>query len=525
MPSIQDLSPELIGQIVDLIRLSCPETLDALSKVNTAFRKEAIDGSFAIQEEKIWHLLYDSIPRMTGLRYVLIDLKNNYVFKGLIKALQYRPDVRLDVGMELDECPSEGNMLALLQNNLNLYSICVVYRGNDARDFSKLMKLLKIVLLTCPQLRHLEFRNRISKFPDHQYYGFGFANNERPPALHSLELFGYPFGNDGSNPNIVTTIGYQGQEEHYWANNFDWSQMRRLNTQHIGMILQCLHKFTSLKEIVLEAYDYEDTDTKRLFQLVPSILESITVPFMDAIGIEGILRHGSKLRILHVWLKPKPSWGSSQLISSMDATTIRRIRDSCPYIEELALSLNRGTMWSNDTLNILASFPKLHTLTLDFQPCLLRYDIYDRSFTGISVRDDAVQESPTVYLTMSTVQQLFKYLLQTSPTARPSALRKLHVKYRLPPVFDPGEDGINCDWFYDNDVSFECKLSERDVDKHRGIFSVTCQDLVEKENAILQDALNMHKDPAQILLESEDQIKAVNCKFKVAWYGPLPLRD
>ncbi|KAI0850666.1 hypothetical protein F5Y00DRAFT_231767 [Daldinia vernicosa] len=550
MPSIQDLPPELIAQVVDLIRQSSPETLSSISKLSPTFCKAVvysqyhtrnfqsynldtklkriesnhmwraircieIDWFAGMHEYKAWHHLYKSLPKMTGLRDVKVDINGNFVDRRLIEALKGQPNIRLHVDISFDNDPSLESALSLLQNNLNLYSISADC-DREVTAWDKCTNPFMVILLTCPHLRHLKFKIFIIHYTGSRYGDLELIDNERPPALETLKLDFYPFS-DG--------------EEYEWADSFDWSQMRRLQTRYTGLISRCPHKFTSLKEITLDPRNGELAATKQFFELVPSMLESVKVPSIDTIGMEGVSRHGSKLRILHISMKYSYSSLASRPSLLVDAGDLQRIRDSCPYLEELALSIsNTTTMCPPSTLNVLASFPKLHTLELHFQLEPPLYMEYSHPFLDVSMRDDTVCKFFAPFVTISTVQQLFKRLLQTKSAAQTSALRELRVKYKASEDFYDGPveswnwDRWMDDWLNDNDVSFQCKLSDQDVDKNRGVFSIICEELTEKENAILHEALDSNRDLAQILGD-ENQIRVVGQKFKIAWYGPLPRKD
>ncbi|KAK0615106.1 hypothetical protein B0T17DRAFT_377567 [Bombardia bombarda] len=130
-------------------------------------------------------------------------------------------------------------ILPALTGDLNLFSISfeakfllgggVCYQWN--------FQNLKRVLLTCVNLRRLSLNVRgfhegvKCHIPLEDYIPLGLINGERPPPLEELEILDYPFGSEWDGKYYrIATIGYplRGNEEDYWAETFDWSQLRRL---------------------------------------------------------------------------------------------------------------------------------------------------------------------------------------------------------------------------------------------------------------------------------------------------------
>lgn len=141
-----------------------------------------------------------------------------------------------------------------------------------------------------------------------------------------------------------------------------------------------------------------------------------------------------------------------------------QIRESCPLIETLRLDIPRSGAWPYATLDLLASFPRLHSLTMWFEI---------GSYKGLV--------EPKV--TFSAVQSLFTYLHSRSPKIR--ELRVYYgchgdIGYGLPAppfVFRPEHESME----------FLCRLSERDDEAAKDIFTCECPGLGDDANRALRE--------------------------------------
>ncbi|KAK3684605.1 hypothetical protein LTR37_020105 [Vermiconidia calcicola] len=459
-------------------------------------------------------LLCHHLPSMTGLRHILWHGRD--IPDAALETLRQFPSVKLSIRPLIGQPESEEpDLLHRLQDNPNLYSLEESHTYGGAEDCLAVTQPLKDVLLSCPNIRKLRLDlgmptgGCIIYAPTTRYCGFGFRNGQRPPPLEELDVVRYPFGvrmESSASLGHCYHEGYEeeGMEEDYWAEFFDWSRLRKLKSPSARFALALMPKLTALKEIAF--YSGWDKDNAVHFYFgVPAALEAISVESIKSVTVEGILRHGSSLRSLRIHQSENRclEWHKD----AIDNSCLRRIQQGCPLIEELALDLNRYKSWPYTSLDILVSFPRLHTLTIWFE-------------LGIHDRNKPIEP----YVTFSAVGMLFKYL-----HARNSKLKKLIVHSGSPPGPSFGLPSPEAFWPRYNSSVFECKLSDRDDEAAQGMFKTTCYGLSKQGNKWLQARQN----PFETLADGEREIAkfyedswdiSLNLEpMRVALMGPTPL--
>ncbi|KAK5126077.1 hypothetical protein LTR85_011432 [Meristemomyces frigidus] len=404
--------------------------------------------------------------------------------------------------------------LHALHANHNLHSLDIRKAYYTAQECRAHTEPLKDLLLTCPNLRILSLDIAVPvemcvvHAPPPQYCGLGFTDGERPlAALEELVLTAYPFGTKplpGGNgkvwPAYPYHIGYPGKvpEIEYWAETFDWSRLQRLEIgyPHVDFALMLMPKLIALKVAVFQNMWGEEEETRQFFREVPVRLEGIETSTLAHVGVEGIARHGAALRTLRIH-RGEDCYGLWRK-NAITAEQLARIREVCPLIVELAIDvLRHDNGWPWDTLDVLASFPRLRRLQIWFELNLSDTSNAD----GKRVRDDG-SEPVRPPVTLSAAVMLYTHLLnqaqylvqqeqeqqQHPPPTCPSQLKHLtlHVLGYPPRMFQFGASGPE-HWPAAQPMTFTCTLSPRDDEAARGRFAVSCEGRVEVWSDEMED--------------------------------------
>ncbi|RYP08936.1 hypothetical protein DL764_001589 [Monosporascus ibericus] len=416
--------------------------------------------------------LYELIPDMTGL--VDFIWTAGAVPEKLLSTLQDQPEVRLHTNIEFNPCyhplvvfPPED--VDRLQNNPNLASLGIDVLYWEARGCTGYTHPIKRVLQSCPNLRNLKIDIRKATnvrvfgrvvMPS-EYIGFGFTEGHRPAPLRELQLLEYPF----------SPLGKQMYEEqNYWANGFEWSQLKRLKTRYVSLALRIMPKLISIRDVDFGANLPEaetEAEARTFYQQVPVLLESIVVPSLTDVGMGGLRRHGPNLRKLEIHRQGSSS-GRKWRWAAVDVDRIRWIRDACPRLEELGINVSRDGAWPYDVFDAIASLPRLRSLRIWFELDL-------RNLSNV-VRP---------YVTFSEAGKIFKYLHERA-ARNGSRLQELEIVSGSPPSSSSGRLTQSVEPFFIMSTSFRCLVSERDDEASNGVFSVQCLQLSKEENELLR---------------------------------------
>lgn len=392
--------------------------------------------------------------------------------------LQSQPAIRLhfgyphDIFTERDEVPTPRHNQAMssLTGLVNLTSLSVWHILPLNPHETRVMPPLKQLLLTCPNLSklrlripkytppgfiHRSWRGLTSQRFPRTYGGLGFTDGQRPAAgLRELFLENYPFGRrdssaGGPNGQPFTAEDYPllGDEEDYWAEIFDWSQLERLDTDNLKLAHRMMPELKSLREFVA-TNPSDPSDIIGKFVLgVPARLESITVASSLSIIPHRLRLHGASLRKLHMHRTER--FGPQKWYdNALEVRAMQEVRDSCPHLEELSVDVRRDGEWPYDVLDIISSFPRLRSLMVSFE-------------LGLRRLKDPVEP----YITVPAAQHLFKYTWDHSPT-RPSPLRTMTISSGIVPF--GGRDRIDPTYASNQLTTFVFTVSERDDEMSRG---------------------------------------------------------
>jgi len=438
------------------------------------YRQRCLKGNSNSENADQYHNCIDSIsesiPSMTGLKDT--SWNNKYGAESIpntvLEALRSRPKVRLHARVRARSL-QESN-LDKLQGNVNLSKLKADISFEGAEDCREATQPLKRILLSSPNIRSLSLA--ISQ-PDSgctiyeapsEYCGFGFVADELMPPLVELVVSNYPWGyeSEAEAEEPFTQGLYQtnypgkGSEMDYWAENFDWSHLRRLETRFVDFALRIMPKLTSLKEVDFTG-SWSHESITRFFQQCPTALEVIRAESLQSITLESVLRHGSVLRKLG--LHTVEDWIGKWAEGAVDVVPLRIIRDGCPFIEELFVDIARNGDWPWEILDVLSSFPRLRHLAICFE-------------VGVKNDDDPIKP----YVTFTSADTLYTYLRSQSPR-QPSILSRLQIYSGAPPPIGYGLPVETEFWPEYNSTEFICTLSERDEEAAKGVFQVVCPKL------------------------------------------------
>ncbi|KAI1493628.1 hypothetical protein F5X96DRAFT_686988 [Biscogniauxia mediterranea] len=587
MPSLTDLSTELLAQIVDLVHATSPSSTPALSQTCSRLRRLAqrsqhqtvvLRSRADAQLRRIAHdlllpairrleltstttatLLPSLLPAMTGL-VDLVVARHHRVPRALLDALAALPrPVRLharvaNTGYSPPQADAEGeeDNVYSLRGCASLHALDVEIEYTRAAACLRIMPPLKQVLLSCANLRVLRLdvrmpsRGCVMYAAPAEYCGLGFVAGERPPALEELTLEAYPFGErseeedrteeDDDDDNDVddslvyeeNTLGYPLPgccETDFWATTFDWSRLRRLRTHLPSLALRMAPYLTALREVEFSsASDYTVEET-RACQTGLNARE--TAHFGSTAICVSTLSH----------LGP-PSSPFAHHGPTLQSLHIHQDETSSPSSSS---SWRRSAISQASTLHTLGrSCPRLTSLSLDiarsgsgdWPTALLDALASARSFPRLRALalffelGAADPEAPVrPYVTYAAVAS--GELL--GRFRRRKQLQKLVVVSgaAVPEDLGFGLPAPTAFWPEYNSTAFECVASERDDEEEERKFAVRCTRLTEAQNEILRRVVedgHGEEEDALRLLGGEEE-KELPEAFKVALEGPTPVSE
>ncbi|CAI6094224.1 unnamed protein product [Clonostachys chloroleuca] len=551
-PSLNSLGMELILMIFNIIHRESPASLKSLALVSSHYhhaarycqnqkvrldisgeKKDVLQrrltyieqGGFlpAIRRIKVRGVEDDLgnieavaqlLHKATGLRD--LDWKNKGapdssvgVPEQVLTAIQSRNTVRLHTDAVLNyyrlptTVPPPPYTAPLARGSENLHSLRMCFTYVSVERCLEMVQRVRDILLSSPNIRKLTVDygrpdgGCVRYGPLKEYTGFGFVDGQRPSALEELKLGKYIFGSIptpdlGDNFFPPTNVGYpgKGEEEDYWAETFDWSRLRKLDTEQHTFALRVAPKLSALEEASLGVVS-DPKIIREFYDTVPNSLSAIEIHQFDALGVDGIIRHASKLRTLGIHQRQSRDWSEH----TIDAPSLLEIQKACPLIEALDLDIKREGDWPYEILDILAGFRNLRRLTLWFELGWVGHEPFD-----------VVQ--PVV--NYSAVDTLFTYVNSKRPSnSKPLKEMKVYCGCLRPIRGYPSQEGL---WPRKNTSSYLCQLSERDDQAPDGVFHITCPMLTDDENILLQ---KMRTENVEV---PKEQSRALT----VALNGPIP---
>ncbi len=443
--------------------------------------------------------LGDIIPSMPGLR----DLHwSSAVIPGrLLGYLGKNPRVLLHLSLEGrfglvddEDWAALRELSAKLAGIQGISSLRIRISGRPLPFRPIVEHALKPILLSSPRLRTLSLNIDTRQSSGHfrEYHGFGLCNGETLPPLEELEVVNYqwgqqPWGIDLGEDGDGYPVPF-GTEFEYWAEHFDWSQLRRLRLEDDSVFL-AVHlapQLTALEELELSFPSRRGHDSIPAFFAalpLPPTLTSLTLSTLPPTILPLL---PATLRSLSVHQTPLPD------------AELTLLREHLPNLETLARVCACDPDWPRETLALLTTFPRLHTLTISF----------DRSTPG----------RPGPALTLSAAGQLRAELANSSSSSLRSL--RLHSSLRLDPRLDGWDLTPDEIWLGRMGMEFECDLDgNEDGRDQQGPLSLgllrgcRCAGFSEGEN----ERLRAVAAGVEVMTEQE----AEHFRFVVALRGPV----
>ncbi|KAM5343419.1 hypothetical protein ACJ41O_011956 [Fusarium nematophilum] len=406
--------------------------------------------------------------------------------------------------------------LRRLVGNQRLCTLSVQVTFLQEQDCLETMRVLKEVLLSCPNLTRLP---RIDVWyprggcigygpplgEEAPYCGLGLSDGKRPPALEELGLRDYPWGLEG----VRHCQGYpaRGYEWDYWAETFDWSRLVRLNYVSPTLTSAIAPRLTSLRELVVDDLDSQiDGD---FLQNVTAPLELMVFKSWDCVNSrpELINRFGETLRELKIH-EPE-GWPRSKTPTATDLVYMSKC---LPHLENLSLDIARDQDtqdWPYKALEAIAAFPSLRIVELWFPL-------------------GREPPAPAPLLTASSAGHLFHYLREQSKN---KTIRRVTFHSGAPTAPSPFAILINPglsqpSWAMHNSVSFVCDMAyngeslQKEVEEEEEVRwpSVSCPELSTEMNARLHV---LAQEVDRKLLSDPRKLNADTLRLRVALHGPL----
>ncbi|KAK3986143.1 hypothetical protein QBC44DRAFT_144288 [Cladorrhinum sp. PSN332] len=332
-----------------------------------------------------WKQLSEAFPQMTGL--CEMHWNAHTVPIKVLDELSKRPRLRFHLSIQGrigDPGRSSSDIQGMLEwfkNSSHLVSVNArLLYSNTLMLGNEIMKPLKTLLISCPNLRHLSLdigqdkRHWTGPWPDERYHGLGFTNGESFLSLKSLTIYQYPWGiarallhpfqesyhHDGYPSKI--------HETEYWTTQCDWSQLAHLDFD-VGTFLRhdnLSSMFTSLlaprlRSLTSVRCKGDIPCIRRFFSTLPEAVkfESVCLENIPVELVKALARHRDTLTELTLT-------GTLCGILEQD---VANLAFHFPYLRSLNIRLRRtadGSLpWS--IIDDLATyFTNLRELTIHF---------------------------------------------------------------------------------------------------------------------------------------------------------------
>lgn len=417
--------------------------------------------------------------------------------------------------------------LSGLAHNQNLFSLEVLVYFLHESECLPTMQALKKVLLTCPNLVRIpDIDVWWPSWPPHgvvdgpsagaPYPGLGLSGREKPPALEEFGICRYPWGRRSSgNFWSYHSAGYpedaMEREVDYWAETFDWSRLRRLNECDGELVLKIAPKLANLEELVCSLQYWIDK-AAFLDALPTGSLRRLSLATWSQVNDEAapVIRHGDTLRELEI----HRNIASNDPISNMEMQ-LEKLSVGLPQLERLKLDVDRdqadgSSDWPYGTLDIIARFPRIQTITLWFP-----------------LRNGRTPALMGPALNVFTARELFCYLRKRNTT---NSLRRLELYSGRPGAPEPSLHriyfGDEPSWGTQNSMSFVCEETHTPggnavADEDRVV--VTCPHLRQELQTELVRLANIKREE-RVGLELFE-MDVAKLAVKVALDGPLTTEE
>ncbi len=481
------------------------------------------------RELETWARLADLVPLMAGL--CNLHWTGAAIPDSVLDHLGKHPRIRLHLSLAVNirRDAQYARLKQLPARVRNLSSALIKLRYPSADICRPVTHALKNLLVSSPQLSKLSLDidyprgGCVSFGPETLYCGLGLRKGERLSPLHELVVMAYPMGRLPTGPGLVINSldypGPVGTEMEYWAENMDWSQLRRLalyGGPYAASLNLAEHLAPHLSSALEEAkFVFPGGNTASFTSAIANFfaklrgsvqLSSLDMPSVRDLSLSSISAHASNtLRTLSVYREP------------LDVQELSLLRDALPHLECLTVVCARHVddvepaRWPYDTtLATLGTFLRLRHLTLCFA-------------TG------PPSDPHRPYLTFSSARDIFVHLQRQQQHERQDGLAttRLQQVHLHSGLLRQGRDEIENEfsdevyWPRDNETSFICERQRDRTGGYDGDICVTCPKL----GKLQIEKLGRWETEACVGNRGRDTDIEGNIDVLVAWKGPMTMSE
>lgn len=334
------------------------------------------------------------VPGMTGLRHLHWRVWNNWATVAIpplvLDSLPARSQlhVLLYCGAETGSVAAARDFLLRLNSNQNLQTVAcdVKYRSGLEETMPKIMRALKEVLLSCPNLTRLYYQStdpsgtRSDPGGVGSCIGLDLVDGEIPATLEEIRLGRYEWGLWYDAGDQKGRCARPRPEHLHWVKNLDWSRLTTLRQANEVAAEYLVPKMVSLKHLEV-GFDYFRHGPFDVLKQVCSPLEVLCSSghlgaghgrTPDCLLIMAAARFGASLRELRVHHAD-----GSRYSAYGRPSDLLELGRGLPRLETLELdaklnddyynnndSSNSGLPWADYLDAVAAGFSNLRTLEL-----------------------------------------------------------------------------------------------------------------------------------------------------------------
>ncbi|KAF2159014.1 hypothetical protein M409DRAFT_30549 [Zasmidium cellare ATCC 36951] len=409
------------------------------------------------------------LPRFTGLKS--LDYRGNSVPAAILSILA--PQVTLSATFPGSPKTSPADELLMrLYNNENLSTLNVQFTWIHESECRRIMRHLKEVILTCPNLKSLTLdvsqptSGCVPSSQPIEYVGLGFEYGEKIAPLEELILLNYGFGRASRSPTSDVPSDVTGivvaNEIDYWVESFDWSRLKKLKTGYEKFALKAASQFTALEEVHI-LNSWRNPTMHEFLNQVANSLRTISAPTLRQVSLDGLMCHAGTLETLRLH-RAEDHQGTWQG-DCIDLDSLGQLQSGLPCLRELSVDIARSGRWPLTVFDAFAGFNRLRILDIWFE-------------LGLQDFEHPVEPQ----LTFDTARDVCEYLRSRCPK-----LQRMHLHSGHAPPIGFGFPSVQAFWPEQNSTSFVCERSERDDAVANDRFIITCPRLEQREKSLRRE--------------------------------------